>query len=193
MKSILILLSIFFLTVHSQSITVLSPSSGSEITPGQNVTVQLAFGNSLTGVEHVSAVIAMINCAGAPCPTDASDSLGIPLFAGNYTPQYHEQNLASSISGLIFFPPYENFVRTNDLISLFALSLKLYDETVVHQTVTVPGTLAAGTNMLTVAHFMLVGASAVPVLQFDNVTVSTPPSASSTRRGTLIRGRRVYV
>ncbi|KAJ4482097.1 hypothetical protein J3R30DRAFT_3402737 [Lentinula aciculospora] len=156
MKSDLIFLSTLFLTACSQTISVLSPSPGAEITPGQDVTVQLAFANSLTGVEHVSAVIAMINCAGAPCPTDASDTLGIPLFAGNYTPQYHEQNL----------PPYENY------------------------TVTIPSTLATGTNLLTVAHFMLVGVSAVPVLEFDNVTLSTP-SSSSTRREMTIRGRTV--
>ncbi|KAH7878001.1 uncharacterized protein C8R40DRAFT_880329 [Lentinula edodes] len=111
--------------ICSQTISILSPTAGAEIVPGQDVTVQLAFANSLTGVEHVAAVVAMINCAGAPCPADASDTLGIPLFAGNYTPQYHEQNL----------PPYENY------------------------TVTVSSTLAVGTNMLTVAHFMLVGVS----------------------------------
>ncbi|KAJ3770700.1 hypothetical protein FB446DRAFT_646523 [Lentinula raphanica] len=158
MKYILLLLSSLFLTVCSQTISILSPTSGTEITPGQDVTVQLGFANSLTGVEHVSAVIAMINCAGAPCPSDASDTLGIPLFAGNYTPQLHEGNL----------PPYQNF------------------------TVTVPSNLAAGTNMLTAAHFVLIGVSAVPVLQFDNVTVSTPSSAG-TRRETSIRGRTVLV
>ncbi|KAJ4491420.1 hypothetical protein C8J55DRAFT_469548 [Lentinula edodes] len=154
MKFSLIVFSTLFLTVCSQTISILSPSAGAEVVPGQDVTVQLAFANSLTGVEHVAAVVAMINCAGAPCPADASDTLGIPLFAGNYTPQYHEQNL----------PPYENY------------------------TVSVSSTLAVGTNMLTVAHFMLVGASAVPVLEFANVTVSTP-SSSTTRREMSIRGR----
>ncbi|KAJ3976957.1 hypothetical protein EV361DRAFT_881443 [Lentinula raphanica] len=115
--------------VCSQTISILSPTSGTEITPGQDVTVQLGFANSLTGVEHVSAVIAMINCAGAPCPSDASDTLGIPLFAGNYTPELHEGNLVSLISCFVrhsldllimgrFFiqPPYQNFVRTNSCL-----------------------------------------------------------------------------
>ncbi|KIK52085.1 hypothetical protein GYMLUDRAFT_233762 [Collybiopsis luxurians FD-317 M1] len=156
MKSNLLFLFTLFFTAFSQTITILSPPAGTEVSPGQDVTVQLAFPNSLTGMEHISAVIGMINCAGATCPTDATDTLGIPLFMGNYTPQFHEGNL----------PPYQNF------------------------TVTTPSTLAAGTNMITAAQFMLVGASASPVLQFANVTVNTP---ANNRRATMVRGRVIFV
>ncbi|KAE9396632.1 hypothetical protein BT96DRAFT_1039203 [Gymnopus androsaceus JB14] len=134
--NIFLLLSTLFLTAFSQTISILSPTPDAEITAGQDVTLQLAFGNSLTGVQHVSVVIAILDCAalGETCPTlDAGSTLGVPLFSGNYTPEFHEQNL----------------------------------------TVTIPQTLTAGTNMLTVAHFMLIGAGATPILQFDNVTVST--------------------
>ncbi|KAF5385723.1 hypothetical protein D9757_005490 [Collybiopsis confluens] len=147
----------FCLAALSQTITILSPPAGSELLPGQDVTVQLAFPNSLTGMQHISAVIGIINCAGAPCPTDATSTLGIPVFSGNYTPQFHETNL----------PPYQNF------------------------SVTAPSTLAAGTNMITAAQFMLVGASASPVLQFTNVTVNTP--SKSNRRAAMVRGRVVYI
>jgi len=162
-RTIIILLSTLFLTAFSQTITIISPPPGAEITAGQDVTVQLGFGDTLTGVQHVSVVIATFNCAaidGCPVLDASSPTLGDPLFKGNYTPEFHEGNL----------PPYENY------------------------TVSIPATLTAGTNMLTVAHFMLIGAGATPILQFANVTVSTlsPTSTAPTmERRMAIRGRMV--
>lgn len=123
MKFSLLFLSSLFLTAFSQTITILSPPADAMITPGQNLTVQLGFPvstsvvftppstysnvlcfkrNSLTGVKHISAVIAMMDCHGQPCTTSADSTIGIPLFAGNYTPQLHEPDLVSSSSLLPF-------------------------------------------------------------------------------------------
>ncbi|ESK87151.1 hypothetical protein Moror_11844 [Moniliophthora roreri MCA 2997] len=141
-----------FLSVLSQSIQIASPTAGETVSPGQIMTVQLAFPNSLTGVEHVSVVVSMLECA-AECPQNAADSLGKPLFAGNYTPEYHEGSK----------PPYQNF------------------------TVTVPEGSTADNGMLTVAHFMLLGASAQPILEYKNVTLTIAQTAAKR----FIRGRMI--
>ncbi|KAF5369323.1 hypothetical protein D9758_002747 [Tetrapyrgos nigripes] len=153
MKSFLFLPA-FFLCALSQSIQIISPSDGTAVTPGQDLTVQLGFPNSLTGVQHVSVVISMFNCAGEPCPVSSSgavpDSLGSPLFMGGFDPEFHEGAL----------PPYQNF------------------------TVSLPDAIT-GTNMISVAHFMLLGAGAEPIFEFKNSTVQI--GQSSSRRA--IRGR----
>ncbi|THV00822.1 hypothetical protein K435DRAFT_569922, partial [Dendrothele bispora CBS 962.96] len=127
----------------SQSIQILLPTDGTAVTPGQDLTVQLGFPNSLTSVQHVSVVISMFICADQPCPVNSSgatpDTLGTPMFMGDFKPDFHEGDL----------PPYQNF------------------------TVTIPGSVQAGsTNMISVAHFMLLGAGATPILEFQNATVS---------------------
>ncbi|KAE9387399.1 hypothetical protein BT96DRAFT_927632 [Gymnopus androsaceus JB14] len=137
---LLLFLSTLFLAAFSQRIALFSPPTGTEVSPGQDVTVQLVFGNSLTGVQHLNLVISMLDCAGTACPTDAGSGLETPLFVGNFTPVFQSGNL----------PPYENF------------------------TVTIPETLSTGTNMITVAHSLLVGVSEMPIVQYTNVTVSTP-------------------
>ncbi|KAK7469281.1 hypothetical protein VKT23_003765 [Stygiomarasmius scandens] len=152
----ILLLPTLFLSALSQGIQVLSPKDGATVTPGQELTVQLGFPNSLTGVQHVSVVISMFLCAGEPCPVNstgaAPNTLGTPMFMGDFNPEFHEGDL----------PPYQNF------------------------TVTIPGSVQGGsTNMISVAHFMLLGAGATPILEFQNATVSTPQTVS----GRAIRGR----
>ncbi|KAK7056836.1 hypothetical protein VNI00_002553 [Paramarasmius palmivorus] len=142
-----------FLSVFSQSIQIASPADGETVSPGQSLTVQLAFPNSLTGVQHVSVVVSMLDCA-AQCAENAADTLGKPLFTGDYTPEYHEGSK----------PPYQNF------------------------TVTLPETSTVNNGMLTVAHFMLLGASAQPILEYKNVSLNIAQATTAKR---FIRGRAV--
>lgn len=53
-RTIIILLSTLFLTAFSQTITIISPLPGAEITAGQDVTVQLGFGVSVLSHPHLS-------------------------------------------------------------------------------------------------------------------------------------------
>jgi len=145
LKSLLIpcLLSV---TTYAQNISIASPTSAQTMTVGQPMNVELDFGNQLTGVKHVSVVIALQDCTGLPCPSvSPQDDMGNVLFAGNYTPQEHEQNK----------PPYQNF------------------------SITLPVGTHGGTNVLNVAHFMLVGASSTPVLEFRNVSINTQNASSA--------------
>lgn len=137
-------------TIYAQSISIAAPSSEETGTAGQPMNVELDFANQLTGVKHVSVVIALQDCAGQPCPNvSPQDDLGGVLYAGNYTPQEHEQGK----------PPYENF------------------------SIMLPAGTHAGTNVLNVAHFMLVGASSTPVLEFKNVSINTQNGSSSSSSG----------
>lgn len=110
---LLLFLSTLFLAAFSQRIALFSPPTGTEVSPGQDVTVQLVFGvrtyhhisiflslpdyaqNSLTGVQHLNLVISMLDCAGTACPTDAGSGLETPLFVGNFTPVFQSGNLVS--------------------------------------------------------------------------------------------------
>ncbi|KAL0579134.1 hypothetical protein V5O48_002866 [Marasmius crinis-equi] len=136
------------LSVFSQTIQIADPADGASVQSGQNMNVMLEFPNSLTGMTHVSVVISLLDCPdlnkGQCVQQNATDSLGKTLFAGNYTPQFHEQDR----------PPYQNF------------------------TVAIPQGQQPPNLLLTVAHFMLVGASASPILEFKNVSlVGTAASA----------------
>ncbi|KAL0069780.1 hypothetical protein AAF712_003049 [Marasmius tenuissimus] len=141
MKTIILFTLSLILSVFSQSIQIASPTNDTGVESGKDLNVMLVFPNSLTGMRHISVVISLLNCpdlASDQCAQQkATDSLGQTLFAGNYTPQYHEQDR----------PPYQNF------------------------SVMIPTGQKSPNLLLTVAHFMLVGASSSPVLEYKNVTL----------------------
>ncbi|KAE9393188.1 hypothetical protein BT96DRAFT_944127 [Gymnopus androsaceus JB14] len=121
----LLLLLSLSLSVFSQTLVLLSPSEGDIITPGQNLTVQLGFGNQLTSVQHISIVIAMNDCGqDSECPPSqltgttgsivAKSPLGTTLFMGNFTPVYQG-------SGTL--PPYENFAMGQPIVQMANVTL----------------------------------------------------------------------
>ncbi|KAG7088413.1 hypothetical protein E1B28_012410 [Marasmius oreades] len=151
MKTFILFTLSLVLSVLSQSIQITEPTDGTPITPGQSLNVMLEFPNSLTGMTHVSVVVSTRDCTQECSQQDASDSLGKPLYVGDYAPQFHENNK----------PPYQNF------------------------TVKIPQGITTAKTQLTVAHFMLVGASASPLLEYKNVTLAV--NSAQVRRSLLGR------
>jgi len=132
--------------VYAQSIEIANPSNGTTQTLGQSINLELDFPNQLTGVQHVSLIIALQACSAVPCSnlSATTDGLGTIMYSGNYTPTPHES----------YKPPYQNF------------------------TLTLPNSTEPGSSILSVAHLYLLGASATPILEFKNVTVTTQKGPS---------------
>ncbi|KAF8157977.1 hypothetical protein B0H34DRAFT_656469 [Crassisporium funariophilum] len=91
-------------TAAAQRSFIAAPLSGANITPGQQLTVQIIRPNSLQGSTEVGIVIGLQSCVTHPDGQCAppNQSVGSVLFNGDYNPQLHEQPGR----------PYQNFTVT---------------------------------------------------------------------------------
>ncbi|KAG6330028.1 hypothetical protein ID866_9062, partial [Astraeus odoratus] len=97
MKSVFVFL-LFIAVAFTQNAVIGYPPNGYTVTPGTNLTVQIQRPNSLTGSEEVAVVIGFQTCRTNGC-ISAADYMGLILYNGPFSPQYHE----------FPSPPYENF------------------------------------------------------------------------------------
>ncbi|GJE93145.1 hypothetical protein PsYK624_093040 [Phanerochaete sordida] len=110
----------------AQNITIISPSSGTSVHAGEQLTVAVAKPNSQTTSQEIVLLISVVQCATEGCADtfDASaGAVGQILYNGPYDPQY----LAAAVDA-----PYENFPVTmpsdlspGDQIALIATHLSL--------------------------------------------------------------------
>ncbi|KAI0086886.1 hypothetical protein BDY19DRAFT_907780 [Irpex rosettiformis] len=133
------------LSATAQSAFIRTPANGSAISRGTNTTVQVTKPNSLTGSTSVALAIGLRSCE--PSTTSPSPScLSIPSdeFFGYvaYTGPFAPVYHETAL------PPYQNL------------------------TVYVPQGFAQGTAVLSIAHFVLVGAGPETILDVSNVTVT---------------------
>ncbi|KAI0337054.1 hypothetical protein BDW22DRAFT_1340557 [Trametopsis cervina] len=130
----------------AQGIAIGAPAPGSTLTHGQNITVEVDKPNSLTGSTDVAIVIALRSCTifqSSSCDQfDPSEVLGNILYYGPYSPNYQ------NVPGQGFKPPYQNF------------------------TVNVPNAFQPGPAVLSVSHFVLLGAGPQAILDIVNTTVN---------------------
>ncbi|KIY70617.1 hypothetical protein CYLTODRAFT_487900 [Cylindrobasidium torrendii FP15055 ss-10] len=141
MKSLAAALALCTSTAFGQSMSILQPTEGTVLTPGENTTVQLSVTNSNTGFYQVGLAITLADCGEGECQP-ATETMGRLLYTGGYAPTQVGPHI------------YQNF------------------------TVTVPDYATGWNNsLLQVAHFYILGASSIPVLEFKNVSVSTSGSS----------------
>ncbi|GJE93146.1 hypothetical protein PsYK624_093050 [Phanerochaete sordida] len=122
----------------AQNITIASPSAGTGVYPGQQITVDVAKANTQSSSKEVVLLISIVHCATEGCADtfDASaGAVGQILYQGAYSPQYHSE-------AEVYAAPYQNF------------------------TVNMPGSLTPGNQIALVAtHLSLVGAGQYTSLQ----------------------------
>ncbi|KAJ3571613.1 hypothetical protein NP233_g3639 [Leucocoprinus birnbaumii] len=88
-------------SVSAQRSYIRSPTSGTSVSRGQNVVLQLVRPNSIQGSREVGLALSFQTCPDGTCPSPVNQ-LGTVLYTGAYNPQLHE------IPG----NPYENFTLT---------------------------------------------------------------------------------
>jgi len=146
MKSIFALAA-FAVSAFAQGATIAFPPDGTTVTAGQNFTIDIARGLTLTPSQEVSVAIGLLSCSSfgfdGNCSTvDVSEIFGDILYAGPYTPTLHTG------PSPIFIDFYQNF------------------------TLTVPANFTVGQASLNVAHFSLIGAGPFPNLEVKNITLN---------------------
>ncbi|KAB8230223.1 uncharacterized protein BDW43DRAFT_170263 [Aspergillus alliaceus] len=93
-----IFIALLAAVASAQNAAIGFPKQGQEITPGDNLVVQVQRPNTLTGSQEVGVVIGLSSCASKPC-FSPQDSMGTVLYNGPFKPVYHETSQ----------PPYQNF------------------------------------------------------------------------------------
>ncbi|KAL4944953.1 hypothetical protein BDV06DRAFT_185988 [Aspergillus oleicola] len=99
MKTFAILASLAA-TALAQNVFVSLPQ-GKQVKAGSDVTVRVTRPNSLTGSTEIGIAIGIQHCGDDGC-LDSDSTLGTELYAGSYSPNYHES------TGM----PYQNFTVT---------------------------------------------------------------------------------
>ncbi|KAF9524265.1 hypothetical protein CPB83DRAFT_898019 [Crepidotus variabilis] len=70
----------------AQASCIGSPAAGSNISPNQQITVQVVRPNSIQGSTEVGLAIGLLMCQQNPCPPP-SGQLGSVLYTGQFSPQ----------------------------------------------------------------------------------------------------------
>ncbi|OJT12816.1 hypothetical protein TRAPUB_10651 [Trametes pubescens] len=149
MNPIVYLLTVayFALVALGQRIAIGAPTEWATVKPGSNITVEVDRPMTLTGSDEVAIAIGLWPCAGFGDEANRTCAeMDVTQVLGNvlYTGTYAPQLPPPPEFEK---PPYQNF------------------------TVTVPANFATGQASLGVAHFSLVGASAMPFLEVANITL----------------------
>ncbi|KAG6809480.1 hypothetical protein H0H92_016087 [Tricholoma furcatifolium] len=90
-------------TVYAQGALIGYPPSGTTVSAGSNITVEIDRPNSLSSSTEVAVVIGLISCPTSPC-RPVTDGVGTVLYNGPYHPA-----LPPAGSGK---PPHQNFTVT---------------------------------------------------------------------------------
>ncbi|KZT63970.1 hypothetical protein DAEQUDRAFT_741611 [Daedalea quercina L-15889] len=93
------------LATAAQNINIALPTAMTTVNPGDNITVQVEKGDSLTGSTEVGIAIALKSCSGytGGCDViDISEVLGTPMLISQWAPTYHSDQ----------WYPYSNFTVT---------------------------------------------------------------------------------
>ncbi|EPQ51133.1 hypothetical protein GLOTRDRAFT_123360 [Gloeophyllum trabeum ATCC 11539] len=89
----------------AQTIDIGAPASGTTVSPGSSLTVEVDRPNSLTGSEEIAIVIGLRPCYNNYC-VDPAEAMGTILYNGDFNPQY------STEPGTGSKPPHQNFTVT---------------------------------------------------------------------------------
>ncbi|KAF7587687.1 hypothetical protein BBP40_006873 [Aspergillus hancockii] len=92
------ILALLAATVSAQNAGIGYPAEGQQISPGDELVVQVQRPNSLTGSVELGVAVGISFCASSPC-FSPKESLGTLLYNGPFKPEYHETSR----------PPYQNF------------------------------------------------------------------------------------
>ncbi|KAI0669158.1 hypothetical protein C8Q78DRAFT_978246 [Trametes maxima] len=136
-----------FLVAFGQRIAIGAPAEWSTVQPGDNITVEVDRPMTLTGSQEVAIAIGLWSCAGyGESANRTCADIDVTQVLGNvvYSGVYTPKLQQGQEA---YKPPYQNF------------------------TITVPSTMSPGQSSLSVAHFSLVGAGAMPFMEVANITL----------------------
>ncbi|KAJ7148747.1 hypothetical protein C8R43DRAFT_1008648 [Mycena crocata] len=139
----LVLSTMLVTAAFAQRAFIGTPTEGSSVKAGSNITVEVDRPDTLTGSTEVAIVIGILSCSRfspqtCPPPTDI---IGSVMYKGQYNPEFHTNVSASK-------PPHQNF------------------------TLTIPASMQKGPAQISLTHLSLVGAGPFPFFETQNVTVN---------------------
>ncbi|KAH7882550.1 hypothetical protein F5I97DRAFT_1931096 [Phlebopus sp. FC_14] len=80
--------ALFVTSVLCQGIVVNSPTSGTTVTPGSNITVQVGMGDFIENIETVGLAIGLQSCGGSISCGSPLDGVGTVLYTGSWNPSF---------------------------------------------------------------------------------------------------------